>query len=478
MKKLKLFLLTFLFIFLPLSVDAKNALTLDGDKEAGPGEEVKFQLGIQLDSKYNDYITNISFDIIVDNNVVGNVSRASAEALNLWSINEKNNSYVLVSPKTENTGVSNGDHLFELTIPIKKDAPEGKTTIQIKPNSFVVRIKNPDPKPEDPIEAEAWEEYIAHTIDDVEGITRAINVKNIPKSNVAKLEYLKISLGEMTPVFNPKTLEYQVVVKDTINKLTIEAKCSDNCYSINGNQNQLYRESHLLVTGENEPIKINILAEDRETPQIYTIIVFRGEKTEEKADLKSLTIEGFELDPEFNSQTYNYYLDVPSMTEKLDIKYELFDETSIVTITGNENFAEDKENVVKINVVTKDGKLEHNYIINVNKVKDKVSSSEIINIDEENDVKDKPKKNNLLLIILIVIISLTIIGVAFYLIFKKKKKDSPTEVDVEELKDTVTISHEDDAELLEYTKEYTDLLDTIKEEEKPKRIDSDDYGKL
>lgn len=481
MKKYKILLLAFLFLFLPLGVNAKNALTLDEDKTVQAGEEAKFQLGIVLDKNYNDKVQKITFDVVVESDQIGQITSAKGNILSNsnWTIKDTggNISYDLsASPAlTDQTGVSGGDHLLDLIIPVKTTALEGKIVVAIKNVVFQVLVPNPEPKPEDPELIEAYKSFIPTNIN-AEGITKAINVTKIVKSNVAKLKTLTVSIGELTPAFNPKVFSYEVIVKDTINKLTIEAICEENCSSINGAQNQTYRQSHILVTGENEPIKISVISEDGLQSETYVVNVFRGEKSEEKADLKSLTIEGFDLDPEFKSEVYTYYIRVPFDTENLNINHELFDTKSKVTIEGSDNLKAGEENQVKIIVKSEDGKLEHNYIIYVTKDEETSSSSEEIISPIEEKQENKEKKSNIWLIILIIVLALTIIALAFYFIFKKKNKNN--EVDVEDLKDTVGISHDDDEELLEYTKEYTELIDNITEESKPKRTDSDDYGKL
>ncbi len=75
-------------------------------------------------------------------------------------------------------------------------------------------------------------------------------------------------------------------------------------------------------------------------------------KSEDKA-LKSLSIEGVELNPEFDPEITDYAVTFDGK-DKLDIKAEANDEKSKVEITGNEAL-KDGDNTIKITVTAEDG---------------------------------------------------------------------------------------------------------------------------
>ena len=100
-------------------------------------------------------------------------------------------------------------------------------------------------------------------------------------------------------------------------------------------------------------------------------------KSVDKA-LKSLTIEGVELSPEFDPETTDYSASVDSTVDKIEVKAEVNDEKSKKEITGNEEL-KDGENIVKITVTAEDGTTRI-YTINVTKKTEKaigLSSLEI-----------------------------------------------------------------------------------------------------
>ena len=93
---------------------------------------------------------------------------------------------------------------------------------------------------------------------------------------------------------------------------------------------------------------------DGGTGYIYTSLLTDKEpkKSEDKA-LKSLSIEGAELNPAFDPEITDYAV---TFTEgdKLDIKAEANDEKAKVEITGNEEL-KDGDNTIKITVTAEDG---------------------------------------------------------------------------------------------------------------------------
>ena len=63
--------------------------------------------------------------------------------------------------------------------------------------------------------------------------------------------------------------------------------------------------------------------------------------------LKSLSVEGYEISPEFNKNTTTYYLVVPTSITSINILAEAESENATTKITGNTSLR-NKENTVKI----------------------------------------------------------------------------------------------------------------------------------
>lgn len=80
---------------------------------------------------------------------------------------------------------------------------------------------------------------------------------------------------------------------------------------------------------------------------------------EEKAErenkyLSSLKIEGYELSPEFNKNTLEYYVIIPKSCKELEIDATAEIEEAVVRITGNNNLTK-QENNISIRVTAIDG---------------------------------------------------------------------------------------------------------------------------
>lgn len=108
---------------------------------------------------------------------------------------------------------------------------------------------------------------------------------------------------------------------------------------------------------------------------------------EEKAErenkyLGSLKIEGYELLPEFNKNTLEYYVIIPKNCKALEIEATTEVQGAIVKITGNNNLIK-QENVINIRVTAIDG-TSRLYTITATKEPDinlKLDSLEIEGID-------------------------------------------------------------------------------------------------
>lgn len=89
------------------------------------------------------------------------------------------------------------------------------------------------------------------------------------------------------------------------------------------------------------------------------------EPTEENR-LSNLVVDNYTLNPSFNSDTYNYSLTVPNDVNSVNITATPIDSEDTVTISGNENLIEGKNNV-KIKVTGNEGG-EKVYTIEINKL--------------------------------------------------------------------------------------------------------------
>ena len=166
-----------------------------------------------------------------------------------------------------------------------------------------------------------------------------------------------------------------------------------------------------LKEGENV-INVTATAEDGKTTKTYTINVTRKakdeaiekteetEKKEEKQEepqqeepekntigLAKLEIENLELDPEFNSDVYEYKSTLKENLNKLDIIAIPAKEDANIEIIGNENLQEG-ENIITVIVKGVDEAETVAYQITVNKEPE----TQVAKVEEPQNNNDKIKK--------------------------------------------------------------------------------------
>ena len=95
--------------------------------------------------------------------------------------------------------------------------------------------------------------------------------------------------------------------------------------------------------------------------------------------LKSLTIEGYDMYPEFNKNTNQYYVSVPTSVSSLEINAEPEVDKASVKITGNSKLAK-TENNITIDVTAKNKEIKR-YTITVTKSNDNELKLENLEIE-------------------------------------------------------------------------------------------------
>lgn len=238
------------------------------------------------------------------------------------------------------------------------------------------------------------------------------------KSSNANLKNLGIKPNDFKG-FKPETTTYKVEVPNNVSEVEVYAQAQDLEAEviITGTGNRT------LKIGENELI-ITVTAEDG-TVKTYTIYVTRLEenllqdKEEENSieeienqyaegnGLASIKFENASMEPEFQTNIYEYQVKYIGEETELDIKVEPTDSSYIVQITGNENLQEG-ENIITILVSDKEDNNVATYQLTVNKKL----------VDEEAIAKEKEELKKKLIIGAVVVISILIIVVT---IIKRRK---------------------------------------------------------
>lgn len=202
------------------------------------------------------------------------------------------------------------------------------------------------------------------------------------KSSNADLGNLGIVPYDFSGFVSSKT-EYAVSVPNTVKSVEVYAKAKDSSAKISGTGNIDLQE------GKNTA-KVEVTAEDG-TQKTYSIVITRlkvGEKIDEqKADpnlcLRSIKIEGCELNPQFETSKYKYTVNFEGEQTKLNITTEANVSSDIIQIIGNDNFV-DGENLVTILVSDSSEKNTTIYEITVNKNLEKLKALKKEKEDAEN----------------------------------------------------------------------------------------------
>ena len=269
------------------------------------------------------------------------------------------------------------------------------------------------------------------------------NSSETTKSNNANLKNLGIRPNDFSGFTANKT-EYAVEVPNEVENIEIYAVKGTDGQTISGTGNKT------LTEGENA-FNVTVTAEDGTTKKIYTINIRRKAKdettnTEESEDttdntengeeqpkevfgLSELGITGFDLDPEFKTDIFEYKLQLKEDKDKLDIITVATEANSNITITGNENL-KNGENIITILVTNETGDKTATYQITVNK--DIETKDNTIAEEQERIQQEKQKK--------IIILSasaafVVIVGVIAIIVIIKKSKASTVQIPYSNLYD-------------------------------------------
>lgn len=252
------------------------------------------------------------------------------------------------------------------------------------------------------------------------------------KSNNASLSNLGIRPNDFSG-FSPTKTSYSVTVPNEVESVEVYATKGQSGQTVSGTGTKK------LAEGANT-VNVTVTAEDGKTTKTYTINITRSiaddeeekedeededteeekqeetENTEEGFGLKELIIEGLDLQPQFQSDIYEYKIELKEDLAKLDLSALATEEDANIEITGNENLQEG-ENVITIIVKSKDEEKTIAYQIIVNKV---------LNVEENTSNQEQQKK----IIIMAAIggVVLIIIVVIVVVVVKKRKKGNDSSI--------------------------------------------------
>lgn len=207
---------------------------------------------------------------------------------------------------------------------------------------------------------------------------------------VKAIENITINNENLSPIFNSDIKVYNYFTySDSIN---IQVKSKEN--------EQVTGSGVFSLNDDLTTFKVT--SNDKE----YTINVFKNYHKEELTPvLNDLIIEGYDIN--FDTNIHEYDINIKDETH-LNINYDLSNDETYVSITGNGNF-NSSDNIIKINVNNKD-----EYIIHAHK------SMNVSLVEDTNEYKELSGIKKEIVILLIVTISCTLVFLFYYSLFINK----------------------------------------------------------
>lgn len=176
------------------------------------------------------------------------------------------------------------------------------------------------------------------------------------KSSNNYLENIIINNGELVPGFDKNNNNYTVNVPNDVTTLDIKAFGED------GKSNVVISGHENLKDGMNV-VTVTVTAEDGSV-RIYTINVYRSKKVSQNK-LKNLIVANGEMVGSFDSNVFEYEINVVGKVNKLDLTAIPEFDSSIVEIMGNDNL-QDGTNAILIKVTDENGFVQY-YRLTVHK---------------------------------------------------------------------------------------------------------------
>lgn len=184
------------------------------------------------------------------------------------------------------------------------------------------------------------------------------------KSTNANLSALLVDNFNLTPSFDKNITEYRIEVPNAVTSAIIKATPEDSKATIEGD----LKVSNLKENQDNK-YTITCIAEDGITKKNYTIIIFREKKQDEiysdDNTLKSLSVSGYSITPNFSKDILEYNITVPNEAANIKVNAEVNNAKAKVEIIGGSDL-QVGNNKVEVKVTAQNGTTK-SYIINVKK---------------------------------------------------------------------------------------------------------------
>ena len=369
MKKLKKYLFLALLILVPVFVSAENSSCygqLNTNISFNKGDTFTYEIGLDSINGADDGTFGISYVIEYSEN---DLELIEVGAYNEWE-------YV-------DYYIENDEYLYDkLHIEIKTSNLNKYLTFDNTNQLSFVKIGYIKFKVKDTISTMArifingeslyysqWtstDGTIHEDSNECDPSTLGYTIINInEKNNDTTLKNLSVDNYSLNPNFNKETKNYNLTVKYDVSSVNVKAECNGKNCKVEGTGNKS------LEVGVN-PFKIVVTAENGDE-EIYHLNVTR-EKDTRSSDtaLKSLSVDNYSLNPNFNKETKNYNLIVKYDVSSINVKAACNGKNCKVEGTGKKTL-ETGINTIKVIVTAENGDKE-TYYLNVTREKDIRSS--------------------------------------------------------------------------------------------------------
>lgn len=227
------------------------------------------------------------------------------------------------------------------------------------------------------------------------------------KSNNANVKMIETSPVDFTGFKANKTSGYEVTVENNVDRINVNVSKEDSKSSVSllNKTNSDTGKSWVYIAEGNNEIDVTVTAENGTTKKTYTINVTRKAKEEQPQEepeqpeeetpeepmeeifgLSELKIEGLELNPQFQTDIYEYKIDLNDDLEKLNVTTLATEANSNIEILGNEDLKEG-ENVITILVKGENEEKTATYQIIVNKTMPIIENNKNMEQDHQQMIK-------------------------------------------------------------------------------------------
>lgn len=328
-------LLLLLLIMFPYICNAASLELTTTNNNVSPSKNVIITINAK---DFSTKFGSIHFDLNYD---ATKFSYVASKSLQGSLTEKKKNGGVSVSIDSE-SGMDNGK-LYQITLMTNSAATSGTSTISINSTN------------------DCFDENLVMI--SVTGSTLIFN--HYLASNIDTLSSLEVSNCDLSPKFNPDTLNY-TCGETTLDKVTVTGSVTDSKAKVIGlGVNKLeYGNNNLsvIVTAENSNKKK------------YNINIIRKDIRNKNNSLKSLEVVGYNIN--FQPDILEYNLTVSKDTEKITINGMAIESTSTIKGVGEQLLTSD-ENTFYVTVEAENGSI-NSYRINILKKEETIITDTLL----------------------------------------------------------------------------------------------------